>query len=107
MAEILNSGMMWRGYNTADATNSDTTLTAGQALAVPFDQSCNRLVVLNYGPYPVNVTLGRPASSTAYDILLQPGQSVAGGINVSGIGLWSAGASHVVWYPLREDNTAP
>jgi hypothetical protein len=52
MGEILNSGMMWRGYNTADPTNDDVTLTAATASTVQFDQTCNRLIVANYSPSP-------------------------------------------------------
>lgn len=106
MAEILNQGMLYRGYNTADPTNSDFTLTGGQAFTATFDQACNRLIVVNYSPYPVNLTLGRPASSTAYDVVLQPYMGFAGHVNVGSIGLYCANNAHVAFYSFREDNTA-
>lgn len=108
MGEILNSGMMWRGYNTADPTNDDVTLTAATASTVTFDQTCNRLIVANYSPYPVALKLGGGVAATesVWDVWLQPRTVFAGGVNYNGISLYSAYPAHVAYCAFREDNTA-
>lgn len=108
MGEILNSGMMWRGYNTADPTNDDVTLVAGTATTVVFDQTCNRLIVANYSPYPVAVKFGGTAATQSeWDVWLQPRTTFAGGVNFNGVSLYSAYPAHVAYFAFREDNTAP
>ncbi|AEJ41346.1 hypothetical protein TPY_3194 [Sulfobacillus acidophilus TPY] len=107
MGEILNSGMMWRGYNTADPNNSYATTTAGTALTQGFTQYVNRVIVYNLGPVPLYVKFGGvAASNTSYDIVLPPRTGFAGGLNTNAVSVYSADAVTVYIGGFREDNTS-
>lgn len=107
MGEILNSGMLWRGYNTPDPNNSYFTTTAGQATTQPFTQTVNRVVVYHTGPVPLYVKFGGTAASdTSYDVVLPPLTGFAGGINTNAVSVWSNDAVTAYIGGFREDNTS-
>lgn len=106
MGEILNSGMMWRGYNTPDPNNSYFTTTAATALTLTFTQTVNRIIVYNRGPVSMNIKFGGvAASASSYDIVLPPGSGMAGGLNTTAVSVYSADAVECYIGGFREDNT--
>ncbi|NMP24050.1 hypothetical protein [Sulfobacillus harzensis] len=107
MGEILNSGMMWRGYNYPDPNNSYFTTTAGQALTQDFTQAVNRVVVYHDGSVPLYVKFGGVAASeTSYDVVLPPRMGIAGGLNTTAVSVYSADAVTCYIGGFREDNTS-
>lgn len=107
MGEILNSGMMWRGYNYPDPNNSYFTTVAGQATTQPFTQAVNRVVVYHEGSVPLYVKFGGAAAGVnSYDVVLPPRTGIAGGVNTNAVSVYSADAVPVYIGGFREDNTA-
>ncbi|PSR21089.1 MAG: hypothetical protein C7B43_21505 [Sulfobacillus benefaciens] len=107
MAGILESAMLWRGYNTLDPNNSYYTLAGnGNGAGLTFTQPVNRVMVTNYGNVAINVKFGESASNTNYDIVLTPKMGLAISANFAQIGLWAPENVVVGVYGLREDNTA-
>lgn len=106
MGEILNSGMMWRGYNTPDPNNSYFTTKAATALTQAFSQTVNRIIVYHQGSVPLYVKFGgEDASETNYDVVLPPTMGVAGGLNTNAVSVYSADAVIAYIGGFREDNT--
>lgn len=107
MGEILNSGMVWRGYNTSDPNNSYFTTTAATALTQPFTQAVNRVIVYNQGGNRMYVKFGgTDASPTNYDVVLPPLMGLAGGMNTTAVSVYTSGATAGYLGGFREDNTA-
>jgi len=108
MGEILNSGMMWRGYNTPDPNNSYFTTTAGQALTLGFTQAVNRVLIYNQGPVPMYVKFetNTAASPTNYDVVIPPYMGFAGGLNTGPVSVYTSEAVTCYIGGFREDNTS-
>lgn len=105
MGEILNAGVQWRGYNQPDPANSGIDLAAATAQTLEFDQSVNRVLILNASPETIFLNFGYAAPSpTSSQLVLLSGTAFSGGLNTRAISLYAAAAATVYLAGFREDN---
>jgi hypothetical protein len=104
MAEYLNQSMLYRGYNWIDKGGSkDVVLAPGGSYSAVWQMSPNRVIVVNWSPYPLYVQHGSVPTEDLYDFVLQGGTSLNIPWNTA-ICLYSPMGGHVGIYGLREDN---